>query len=269
MNLRGEIAVIAGCGAMGGSIARHLASEGACVALLDKDAGTVESVGQSLRPYEVKTLGMTVDLVNSEQVDDAFENVRATLGTPTILVNVLGGIVRFAEHKPLYNWTDAEWELVRSVNLDYVFKTCRAALTYMVEARKGSIVNISSVSGMLTPPGQSPYAAAKSAVISLTRTMALECGRYGIRVNSVAPGNIDNRPPVVTESFAPQVELLRSTAGIIPLGRFGTLEDISRAVLYLVSPEASYVTGHTLTVDGGMMLRHPLPLPGSHPTEAP
>jgi 2-hydroxycyclohexanecarboxyl-CoA dehydrogenase len=95
---------------MGGSIARHLASEGACVALLDKDTGTVESVGQSLRPYEVKTLGMTVDLVNSEQVDDAFENVRATLGTPTILVNVLGGIVRFAEHKPLYNWTDAEWE---------------------------------------------------------------------------------------------------------------------------------------------------------------
>jgi 3-oxoacyl-[acyl-carrier protein] reductase len=174
------------------------------------------------------------------------------LGTVNLLVNVAGGMNAFAPFKPLHQWNAETWDEIVALNLGYVFLTCRTILRGLLEAKSaGVIVNIASISGETSAPNHAPYGAAKAGLASLTRSLAVEYGGHGIRVNAVAPG------AVVTPATANR----EGAMGTTPLGRHAVAEDIANAVIFLASPLSSFITGQVLLVDGGASSTFPLTTP--------
>ena len=194
----------------------------------------------------VKDLGMEDTLLPSDEasVETAFEGFAAS---PDLLVNN-AGIVRFG---PLAELAIEDWRAVVDVNLTGCFVTARAAARRMMAAGGGAIVNVTSMNGVAPGPNAGAYGATKAAVALLTQQMALEWGPRGVRVNAVAPGLIDAgmSAPIYAD---PEVRHARESK--VPLGRLGSAEDVARAVLFLGSDEASYVTGQNLLVDGGVTM---------------
>ena len=175
-----------------------------------------------------------------------------------MLVNVAGGMHRYATWRPLAQWDEESWDGILAINLRYVFLLARAVLPAMVEQGEGgSIVNITSISGVFGAPHHAPYGAAKAGLIHLTQSLALEYGPQGIRCNAVSPGAI------LTEAVgsAMQPERVDAVSRAVPLSRGGQPADIANAVLFLASPLASYVSGQMLLVDGGVSTRFPLGTP--------
>jgi 3-oxoacyl-[acyl-carrier protein] reductase len=169
-------------------------------------------------------------------------------------------VTAYVPLKPLHEWSQEEWDFVVGLNLTYVFRIVRAVIPAMIEAGGGAIVSIASTAGLTGSPRMAPYGAAKAGVVSLTRSLAAECGQYGIRVNAVAPGTVAT---ALTTSDAAEAAAVK-----IPLKRRAVPADIANAVVFLASPEAAYVTGQTLIVDGGLTQRLQLPLPGADVSEA-
>jgi NAD(P)-dependent dehydrogenase (short-subunit alcohol dehydrogenase family) len=265
--LRHKVAIVAGGGrGIGAAVCAALAGHGAAVGVLDLDAGRAESVRDEIAAADGLSIARQVDLRVEAEVERAFDDVERALGPPGLLVNVAGGMVGLgAVMQPLTDWSVDEWQRIITLNLSYVFLTCRAALRLMVQAGDGSIVNIASLSGLRSAPRHAPYGAAKAGLMSLTRSLAVEYGRHGIRVNAVAPGTIET-PAAAGSSAAPT---FKRSAALIPLGRRGRPQDVAGAVVFLSSDLAAYITGQVLVVDGGASLRFPLPLPGADPSEAP
>ncbi len=171
------------------------------------------------------------------------ENVRERLGRLDILVNNAG----ITRDKSLMMMRKEDWSEVIDTNLTGVFNASRACIITFLKQKSGSIVNISSVSGIHPLPGQVNYAAAKAGVIGFTKSLAREVAPYNVRVNAVAPGF------VATEMTAALAEKVKKRfLNMIPVGRFGTTEEVAKAVLFLVSDEARYITGQTLQLDGGL-----------------
>jgi len=246
VRLQDKVAIITGgANGIGLEAARLFASEGAKVAIADFN----REVGEQ-RAIELKSEGFDVSYVEvnvaeRESVDAMVESVASQYGGIDILVNN-AGITRDAM---LSKMTSEQFQQVINVNLTGAFHCAQAVLPYLVEKGKGKIINTSSVSGTFGNVGQSNYAAAKSGLLGLTKTWAKELGRKGINVNAVAPGFTETA--MVEEVPEKVINQLKEQ---VPMGRLGRTTDIAHAYLYLASEESDYVNGHTLHVDGGIMM---------------
>ena len=230
--------ITGGAGGIGSAIARELAALGylpATTYLTSEDAAKALAA-------ELGGVALRCDVTDSAQVKAAFAALEAGPGLPEVLVNNAGRAWRGL----LQDMSDAEWRGVTSVALDGAFFCCREALPSMIRARRGSIVNVSSVWGEVGGSCEAAYSAAKAGLIGLTKALAKEVGPSGVRVNCVAPGCIDTA--MLAEFSA---EDRAAMAEDTPLGRIGTPEDVARAVAFLVSDRAAFITGQVLSVGGG------------------
>jgi 3-oxoacyl-[acyl-carrier protein] reductase len=242
-DLTGKTALVTGAsGGIGRDIARALHSRGARVALSGTRREALDSLAAELGE-RVHTLAC--DLSDKEQTEKLVPDAESALGGLDILVNN-AGITRDMLFMRL---KDEDWDAVLNVNLTSAFRLCRAALRGMMRRRYGRIVGITSVVGVTGNPGQGNYAAAKAGMIGMSKSLAAEVASRGITVNCVAPGFIET-PMTDALTDAQKESILR----VVPAGRLGTGADVAAAVVYLASAEASYVTGQTLHVNGGMAM---------------
>jgi len=222
-----------------------LAQEGADVALCDlqaewlaETAGIVEGLGR-------KALSLAVDVGDSEAVNACINEVIKVFGKVDIMVNNAG----ITKDTLLVRMSDDDWDAVLRVNLKGTFLFSRAVAKHMMKQRSGAIINIASISGVIGTAGQANYAASKAGVIALTKSTANELASRGVRANAIAPGFISSK---MTDALSEDVR--KQYLSRIPLGRFGTVEDIANAVVFLASEQSSYMTGQTLHVNGGMVM---------------
>ena len=242
-DLTGRTALVTGAsGGIGGAIARALHGAGATVALSGTRKGPLQELAASLgdRAHVVPA-----DLSKPEAAAALVKDAAAAMGSVDILVNNAG----ITRDNLFMRMSDDEWGQVMDVNLTSVFRLSRAALRGMMKARWGRIVTITSVVGSTGNPGQGNYAAAKAGLVGMSKSLAYEVASRGITVNCVAPGFIAT--PMTDSLTDDQKGKILSQ---IPAGRMGAPEEIAAAVLYLASPEAAYVTGATLHVNGGMAM---------------
>jgi 3-oxoacyl-[acyl-carrier protein] reductase len=244
--LNGQVALVTGATrGIGRAIALRLAEDGATVvgtATTDEGAATISAY---LAAAGLAGEGTRLDVTDAAAVDATLAGIEARHGPVLILVNNAG----ITRDNLLLRMKDDEWDAVMATNLKPVYRLSKAVLRGMMKARHGRIIQIGSVVGASGNPGQANYAAAKAALLGFTRSLAQEVGSRNITVNCVAPGFIDTD---MTKSLgeAQRGRLLER----IPLGRLGAPEDIAHAVAFLASPQAGYVTGVTLHVNGGMLM---------------
>ena len=244
-DLTGRVAVVTGgTRGLGAGFAATLADAGASVMLVARDADRGEAARDAMTDA-----GATVDFVAADvtQPDDVAGMLQATLdrfGRVDILVNNAGACI----HKPALDVTDEEWRQIMDVNLDAVWRCARTFGRHFVAQRSGVIVNIGSISGFIVnrPQWQPAYNASKAAVHHLTRSLAAEWGPYGVRVNALAPGYIKTDMSPVDEP-----RFRRHWIEDAPMERYGTVEELAPAVLFLASDASSFVTGSVLVADGG------------------
>ena len=222
---------------IGAAIARELARAGADV-LLSYRSGKQEAEALA---GEIGARAVEADVSDQEQAANLVEQA----GELDVLVNNAG----ITRDTLIARMTEEDWRLVLETNLGGVFHTCKAAVRGMMRRRRGAIVNVTSVVGLRGNPGQTNYAASKAGIIGFTKSLARELGSRGVRVNAVAPGYVHTRLTDVLPEEA-RAAMLQNT----PLGRLGEPEDIARAVRFLCSDEASFITGEVLLVDGGLAM---------------
>jgi len=245
VNVTERVAIVTGSGqGIGAGIARVLAGAGARVVVNDLVPERVDETVAEFTAAGFDTVGHAADVATAEGAEGLVTAALAAYDGVDILVNNVGT----SRDKWLVKMSEEDWDTVLRVNLKSQFLCCRAVAPHMMEQKSGRIINISS-RAWLGGPGQANYAASKGAVISLTRTLALEMARYGITANAIAPALVDT--PLFRGLKEEVQERLIKT---IPAGRIGTPEDIGNAALFLAADESSYVTGQTLYVCGGRSL---------------
>jgi 3-oxoacyl-[acyl-carrier protein] reductase len=241
-----EIALVTGASrGIGQAIALALAKQGVLVIGTATTEVGAQGISKYLQEAGVQGEGVLLNVNDAAQVQAVVEDAQAKHGALSILVNNAG----ITRDNLLARMKDEEWDEIMETNLKSVFRLSRAVMRSMMKARRGRIINITSVVGVAGNAGQSNYAAAKAGVMGFTRSLAREVGSRGITVNCVAPGFIDTDMTRAL-SEAQQQALLQT----IPLGRLGHVDDIAAAVVFLASPGAGYVTGTTLHVNGGMYM---------------
>jgi 3-oxoacyl-[acyl-carrier protein] reductase len=242
-DLSGQNALVTGAsGGIGGAIARAFHAQGATVLL----AGTREAALKALAAELGERVHiLTADLAQPDEPERLVRETETALGQIDILINNAG----ITRDGLAMRMRDEDWQAVLDVNLTAGFRLIRAALRGMLRRRHGRIVSITSVVGVVGNPGQANYAASKAAIVAMSKSIAAEVATRGITVNCIAPGFITT---AMTEKLT-EDQRARGTAAI-PLGRFGTPEEIGAAAIYLASAEAAYVTGQTLHVNGGMIM---------------
>ncbi|MCM3763706.1 3-oxoacyl-ACP reductase FabG [Neobacillus niacini] len=246
MRLAEKVAIITGAGrGIGEATALKFAKEGAKVVVADVNKEDIDQTVQAITEAGGEAIGMVVDVTNVEQVENMVTETVQHFGSVDIVVNN-AGITADAQ---LIKMEEAQWDRVIDVNLKGVFNVAQAAAKLMKEQKSGVILNASSVVGLYGNFGQTNYAATKWGVIGMTKTWAKELGRFGIRVNAVAPGFI--MTPMVQKMPEKVLDMMK---GKSPLGMLGEPEDIANAYTFLASDEARYVTGTVLSVDGGVVL---------------
>ena len=233
---------------IGAATARRLAADGHAVGVLDLDAAQCEQTVAAIIDAGGRAIAIGADVADARAVDEAVARVEAELGAPTILVNN-AGIIR---DNLLFKMTEDDWDAVLSVHLRGAFLMSRAVQAHQVKAGWGRIVNLSSTSA-LGNRGQANYAAAKAGMQGLTKTLALELGRYGVTANAIAPGFIATD---MTRATAERMgigfdDFVAGAAAEIPVGRAGTPDDIAAAAAFFCSEEAGFVSGQVLYVAGG------------------
>jgi 3-oxoacyl-[acyl-carrier protein] reductase len=244
MDFSGKTAVVTGSGSgIGKAIALLLAAKGADIVINDISPEDAASTAHEIESIGRKSLVCCGNVAIQNEVRDMFEQAKSTFEKVDILVNN-AGITRDGF---LLKMTEEQWDQVMDVNLKGVFNCCKFGATMMSEQQYGKIVNIASASAQMGNIGQVNYAASKGGVISLTKTLAKELARFNINVNAVAPGFIET--PMTTAVPEKVREFL---IGQIPLARAGKPEDVANAVAFLVSDLSSYITGQTISCNGGM-----------------
>ncbi len=242
--LTGEVALVTGASrGIGRAIALELARAGATVVGTATSADGVAALESALAGAGLAGRGLVLDVSDAGACDAALTEVEGREGPVTLLVNNAG----ITRDTLLLRMKDEDWDAVMRTNLASVFRLSRGVLRGMMKARRGRIVSIASVVGLIGNPGQANYCAAKAGIVGFTRALAREVASRGITVNVVAPGFIDTD---MTRGL-PE-EQRRQLAAQIPLGRLGQPEDVAAAVAFLASPRAAWITGETLNVNGGM-----------------
>lgn len=248
MSLKGKVAIVSGAGTgVGKATTKRLFSEGAKVVLIGRDRSRLTKVISDLNGKK-NLLAVKADITKEADVINVIEETVSAFDTVDILVNNAGIL---NDPTPFHKMTDEQWMSLINTNLIGTFRTTKAVLPIMIEKKRGSIVNISSLQGIrsiLNVPF-SVYGVTKAGVIMFTRTIAVEYGEYGIRCNCVAPSTI--RSPMI-EPYLQDKQAKKTLESSFPLRRIGDPEDISGAVSYLCSDDAKWITGTVLTVDGGM-----------------
>jgi len=244
--LENELALVTGASrGIGRAIALELGRQGAQVIGTATSAAGAAAIDEYLAAAGLKGRGVVLDVAAAASVEQCFKDVEAKEGVPSILVNNAG----VTRDGLLMRMSAEDWQAVIETDLSAVYRTCKAVMRGMMKARRGRIINIASVVGVMGNAGQSNYAAAKAGMIGFTKSLAREIGSRNITVNVVAPGFI------VTDMTDALGETARNALlGQVPLGRLGAPEDIAHAVAFLASPRAAYITGETLHVNGGMYM---------------
>ncbi len=248
--LKGKSAVVTGGTAgIGKAIALLFASQGADVAIFGTNAerasSSVKEIEAARAHPDQKVVSYLVNVSKTKETDVAIQEILSLFGKVDILVNNAG----ITRDNLLMRMSEEDWDAVLEVNLKSVYNTCKSLSRAMMKAKSGSIINISSVIGLMGNAGQINYAASKAGMIGFTKSLAKELSSRGVRANCVAPGYIETQ---MTEVLPPQVK--EGILTKIPLGRIGQPQDIAQAVLFLASDLSGYVTGQVLAVDGGMVM---------------
>jgi 3-oxoacyl-[acyl-carrier protein] reductase len=241
-------AIVTGAGrggrGIGRGIALALAKSGCDIAITARtNVQDAEAVAEAVRELGRKALAIQADVSDAASVEALFEQVKSAWERVDVLVNNAG----LTRDTLLLRMTEDDWDAVLDANLKGAFLCTRAAAKIMLKQRFGRIINITSINGQVGSPGQANYSASKAGMIGLTKTVAKELASRGITVNAVAPGFIETQ----MTDFA-QGETREGILKQIPLGRFGSIDDVGAAVAFLASDAASYITGQVLTVDGGL-----------------
>jgi len=247
MKLKEQVAVITGgAQGIGRAIALTLASEGANLVLSDIDEAAVQATAKQIADEKkIQAIGVKGNVASFPDCEKLVEAALDKFGRIDILVNNAG----ITRDNLLMRMSDEEWDSVIGVNLKGVFNCTKAVVRPMMKARKGRIVNIASVVGLMGNAGQANYSASKGGVVALTKTCAREFSSRHILVNAVAPGFIRTR---MTDALSEEQKT--KLMEIIPLGRLGEAQDVANVVMFLCSEESSYITGHTISVNGGMYI---------------
>ena len=243
--LRDRVAIVTGASrGIGRAVAKRLAADGAAVVAAARSDGA-DAVAAEIRAAGGRSVGVRVDVTDPERIEAMVRTALDDYGRIDVLVNN-AGIVR---DRLALRMTPADWDAVVATNLTAAFACARAVLRPMIRQRGGRIVNVGSVVGRMGNAGQANYAASKAGLEGFTRALAREVASRGITVNVVAPGMIDTDMTAGLNESAQAAMLAQ-----IPMGRFGTTDDVAGAVRFLASDEAAYVTGHVLAVNGGMYM---------------
>ena len=251
-NLDGKVAIVTGAGrGIGQQIAKKLAEAGAKVAVVDLQEDWCRETVDLVEAAGSTALALGCNVAESAEVDACVKRVIETFGTVDILVNNAG----ITKDGLLMRMSDADWDAVLNVNLKGTFLFTRAVARPMMKNKDadgtqlgGVIINLASVVGIMGNAGQANYTASKGGVIALTKTTAKELGSRNVRCNAVAPGFIQSK---MTDVLPDDVK--KAYMDTIPLKRFGTAEDIAKCVAFLAGPDAAYITGQIISVNGGMI----------------
>ncbi len=246
MMLQDQVAIVTGgTRGIGKAIALALASQGARVVICGTNKELGEKVADELRKVTAESCFRQVDLSTPEAVVQFGESVLEEHGRVDIVVNNAG----ITRDQLLMKLSARDWDQVITTNLSSIFYLCKTLVRPMLKARQGRIINISSVVGLIGNAGQTNYAAAKAGMIGFSKSLAQEVGSRGITVNCIAPGFIQSD---MTDALTPEHK--QAFLSRIPLGRFGSVEDVAQLALFLATPMAAYITGQVFAVDGGLTM---------------
>lgn len=248
----GKVAIVTGAGAgIGRASSLLFAKEGATVACLDKDENAVRELVVEITGEGNSAIEEVADVSRNDDVTRAVADVLSQFGRIDILFNVAG----IVPHGKLHNNSEEEWDRSMDINAKSVFLFCRAVLPHMLKSKSGVILNTASATVLRAVPDRACYSASKAAVLSLSKSMALDYVHENVRVNCLCPGTIDT--PSLHDRLAafpdPQ-EARKNFIARQPMGRFGTAEEIAEAALYLCSDKAAFITGVAFSIDGGFAL---------------
>jgi 3-oxoacyl-[acyl-carrier protein] reductase len=246
MKLEGKNALITGgAQGIGKSIALAMAKEGAGIGIADVNLESAQATADEIKALGVKGLALKLDVSNQTNVSEAFNIFKTEFGSLDILINNAG----ITRDTVLLRMKEEDWDAVLNINLKGSFLCSKEAVKIMAKQRSGKIVSISSVVAFMGNPGQANYSSSKAGLIGLTKTIAKEYASRGIRANAVAPGFIQT---AMTDALSDEVKNEMHKA--IPLGEFGTSEDVANAVIFLSSADSDYITGQVIHVNGGMYM---------------
>jgi 3-oxoacyl-[acyl-carrier protein] reductase len=244
-----RVAIVTGAArGIGAATALRLARDGFAVGVLDLDEAGAKGTAEQITSAGGKAVAVAVDVSDADAVSTAVETVATELGGPTVLINNAG----VTRDNMLFKMTDSDWDTVMGVHLKGAFLMTRAVQKHMVEAKFGRVVNLSSVSA-LGNRGQANYSTAKAGLQGLTKTLAIELGKFGVTANAIAPGFIETEMTRATAERmgVPFDDFVKGASQGIPVGRVGQPEDIAALVSYLVSDEAGFVSGQVIYAAGG------------------
>jgi 3-oxoacyl-[acyl-carrier protein] reductase len=246
MTLSGRVALVTGASqGIGRACALRLAASGAAVAVAARNQEKLTDLVREIETAGGKAAAFPVDVADEEQIKAAFKAALGQFGKIDILVNNAG----ITRDQLVMRMKRADWDSVLNTNLTSAYLCIQQVISSMLKQRWGRIINITSVFGQMGQAGQANYAASKAGLIGLTMAIAREVGSRNITCNAVAPGFIEtSMTSVLSEEFK------QGALKMIPLGRVGTTEDVANSVAFLASDEASYITGHVLSVNGGMLM---------------
>lgn len=249
LKLTGKSAIVTGSGrGIGRAIALELAQEGADVAVVDLIGENADRVAREIRDRGRRSLGIQLDITNFAEVKEAFTKIISFFGKVDILVNNAG----WDKVEPFIKSTEETWDKIIAINYRGMLNCTRAVLDHMIERQSGKIISISSDAGRVGSTGEAVYSGCKAAVIAFSKTLAREMARYQINVNVICPGPTET--PLFAEMARDNPKLSRALEKAIPLGRLAKPEDIAPAVAFFASDGASYITGQTLSVSGGLTM---------------